>query len=120
MRAGRQEWITGKKVRFLLQLRTERHPDLPDTATGLELAKDDESRAVLRLLIERQRERLSGSGKSVVWHKSLEEVSTASRTNTGSHAALFPVSRGQNGPLQSTNKPATGNGIGTRDESGGS
>ena len=55
VRAGRQEWITGKKVRFLLQLRTERHPDLPDTATGLELAKDDESRAVLRLLIERQR-----------------------------------------------------------------
>ncbi len=55
VRAGRQDWIAEKKVRFLLQLRTERHPDLPDTATGLELAKDDESRAVLRLLIERQK-----------------------------------------------------------------
>ena len=55
VRAGRQAWITDKKVRFLLQLRTERHPDLPDTATGLELAKDDEARAVLRLLIERQK-----------------------------------------------------------------
>ena len=55
VRAGRADWITAKKVRFLLQLRTERHPDLPDVATGLELATDDESRAVLRLLIERQK-----------------------------------------------------------------
>ena len=55
VRAGRPDWISEKKVRFLLQLRTERHPDLPDVATGLELASDDESRAVLRLLIERQK-----------------------------------------------------------------
>ena len=55
VRAGRTNWITENKVRFLLQLRTERHPDLPDVATGLELTKDDEARAVLRLLIERQK-----------------------------------------------------------------
>ncbi len=54
VRAGRANWISENKVRFLLQLRTERHPDLADVATGLELAPDEESRAVLRLLIERQ------------------------------------------------------------------
>jgi tripartite-type tricarboxylate transporter receptor subunit TctC len=55
VRAGRPDWITEHKVRFLVQLRTERHPELPDTATGLELAKDEETRGVLRLLIERQK-----------------------------------------------------------------
>jgi tripartite-type tricarboxylate transporter receptor subunit TctC len=53
VRAGRSSWLRDHKVRILMQLRLARHPDLADVPTGLEFARDDETKGVLRLLIAR-------------------------------------------------------------------
>ena len=48
--ANKPDWIRDKKVNILIQLALERHPDLPNVPTVLELAKNDEQRQVLELI----------------------------------------------------------------------
>jgi tripartite-type tricarboxylate transporter receptor subunit TctC len=43
----KQEWIDNKKIHPLVQWVLERHPDLPDTATSVELGKTQQDRDVL-------------------------------------------------------------------------
>jgi len=46
----RPDWLRDKKINILLQMSLSRHPDLPNVATILELAKDDRQREILRLI----------------------------------------------------------------------
>ncbi len=44
------DWLRDKKINILLQMSLTRHPELPDVATILELARDDRQREILRLI----------------------------------------------------------------------
>lgn len=46
----RPAWITEGRIHVLAQMSLERHVDLPQVPTILELARDDEQRAVLKLI----------------------------------------------------------------------
>ncbi len=48
--ANKPDWVRDKKVNILIQLALERHPDLPNVPTVIELAKTDEQRQVLQLI----------------------------------------------------------------------
>jgi tripartite-type tricarboxylate transporter receptor subunit TctC len=50
----RANWLKEKKITVLMQLSLEKHPDLPDVPLITELAKNDEQRALLRLIFARQ------------------------------------------------------------------
>lgn len=45
------DWITGKKVRFLLQFALSRHHEMADVPTALEIAATDEQRAIFRTVL---------------------------------------------------------------------
>jgi tripartite-type tricarboxylate transporter receptor subunit TctC len=49
MKITKQEWLRDKKVNIIVQYGPERHPDLPDVPTAVELGKTDEDRQVLGL-----------------------------------------------------------------------
>jgi tripartite-type tricarboxylate transporter receptor subunit TctC len=46
--SGRPQWLSEGRIRLLLQFGTERLPELPDVPTALEVARDDETRQMLR------------------------------------------------------------------------
>jgi tripartite-type tricarboxylate transporter receptor subunit TctC len=46
----RPDWMRDKKINILLQMSLTRHPELPNVATILELARDDRQREILRLI----------------------------------------------------------------------
>ncbi|MDB5509697.1 MAG: Tripartite-type tricarboxylate transporter, receptor component TctC [Hyphomicrobiales bacterium] len=48
--ANKPDWLRDKKINILVQLALERHPDLPNVPTVVELAKTDEQRDVLQLI----------------------------------------------------------------------
>lgn len=48
--ANKPDWLSDKKVKVLVQLALERHPDLPDVPTVIDLAKTDQQREVLELV----------------------------------------------------------------------
>jgi tripartite-type tricarboxylate transporter receptor subunit TctC len=48
--AGKEEWLTEKKAKFLYYLGAQRFPDRPEVPALLDFAKDDRSRAILGLL----------------------------------------------------------------------
>ena len=54
LKANRPDWLRDKKVRLLLQLGLTRHPELPDVPTVLDVAQNDEQRALLRLVFTQQ------------------------------------------------------------------
>ena len=54
VKAQTPHWITEKKIKVIAQYGFERHPDLPDTPTVLELAKDKFDHQALRILFSRQ------------------------------------------------------------------
>jgi tripartite-type tricarboxylate transporter receptor subunit TctC len=47
-------WIRDKKVSFLVLLGLERHPDLPDIPTVMELARSDIQRSVFKIILAQQ------------------------------------------------------------------
>jgi hypothetical protein len=49
-KATRPEWLTEKKINILVQVGLTKAPDLPDVPLLLDLAQNDEDRAVLKLL----------------------------------------------------------------------
>ena len=49
-KATRPEWLKEKKINILVQIGLNKSPDLPDVPLLMDLAKNDEDRAVLRLL----------------------------------------------------------------------
>jgi tripartite-type tricarboxylate transporter receptor subunit TctC len=48
--AGKPHWISEKKINILLQLSLDKHPDLPDVPTVLDVSRDDEQRNILKLV----------------------------------------------------------------------
>jgi tripartite-type tricarboxylate transporter receptor subunit TctC len=50
----RASWLRDKKITVLMQLSLQKHPDLPDVPLITDLAKNDEQRAILRLIFARQ------------------------------------------------------------------
>jgi len=46
----RPDWLRDKKINILLQMSLTRHPELPNVATILELARDDRQREILQLI----------------------------------------------------------------------
>ncbi len=54
VKAQTPHWITEKKIKVIAQYGFERHPDLPDVPTVLELAKDKFDHQALRILFSRQ------------------------------------------------------------------
>src|SRR3954464_7483844 len=49
IKSTKQEWLDGKKVNLLIQHMAERHPDLPNVPTLVELARNTEEKQLLRL-----------------------------------------------------------------------
>src|SRR5258708_5036128 len=49
-----QKWVDEKKFSILVQLALDKHPDLPDVPLVIDLAKHDEQRQLLRLILARQ------------------------------------------------------------------
>jgi tripartite-type tricarboxylate transporter receptor subunit TctC len=54
VKANKADWLREKKIRVLMQMTAQRHPDLPDVPTAGEFAKDDSKRRVLELFVLRQ------------------------------------------------------------------
>lgn len=55
IRATRPDWIAGAgKLNILLQMTLERHPDLPNVRTVLEMAQTPQDREVVKLIVSRQ------------------------------------------------------------------
>ena len=50
----RMNWFKEKKIHVLMQLALEKHDDLPNVPLVVDLAKNDEQRAILRLIFARQ------------------------------------------------------------------
>lgn len=48
--ANKPQWLREGSINVLLQLSLERHPDLPDVPTVLELGRNDNERALLKLV----------------------------------------------------------------------
>jgi tripartite-type tricarboxylate transporter receptor subunit TctC len=49
LQAIKPDWITGKKVRILVQFALEKHPDLPDVPSVFDFARNEEERQILAL-----------------------------------------------------------------------
>ena len=49
-KATKPDWIAEKKINILVQIGLQKAPDLPDVPLLIDLAKNDEDRAVLRLI----------------------------------------------------------------------
>jgi tripartite-type tricarboxylate transporter receptor subunit TctC len=55
IKASRAAWLRESKVRILMQMTAERHPDLPAVPLALEFAKEPDKRRVLELFVARQK-----------------------------------------------------------------
>jgi tripartite-type tricarboxylate transporter receptor subunit TctC len=51
LKVGHPDWIRDKSVSILVQFALKRHPEMPDVPTAVELAKNDEQRAVLSAVV---------------------------------------------------------------------
>lgn len=54
IRIRHPDWIEKKKVNILVQVALEKHPDLPDVPLLLDLAPNDETRQVLKVIVASQ------------------------------------------------------------------
>ena len=52
--ATRPDWIKNKTINILLQLSTAKHPDLPNVPLVMDLAKNADDKALLRVVFARQ------------------------------------------------------------------
>lgn len=49
LKSSRAQWLRDKKIKLLVQFTLERHPDLPNVPTALDLATSDEDRQIFAL-----------------------------------------------------------------------
>lgn len=82
LKSSKAAWLRDKKITILVQFTLERHPDLPDVPTSLDLAENAEDRQIFALFA-------SGSaiGRSVMAPPSLPPEATAAY-RTGFAAAM--------------------------------
>src|SRR5262249_19061980 len=50
IQATRPDWLKDAKVNILLQLSLQRHPELPNVPTALDIGRSDEEKTVLKLI----------------------------------------------------------------------
>jgi tripartite-type tricarboxylate transporter receptor subunit TctC len=53
--SSKPDWISDKKLNFLLQVSLTKHPALPEVPTALELSRTEEQRQLLTLILAQQR-----------------------------------------------------------------
>ena len=51
VKVGHPDWLPSKKISILVQFSLRKHPELPDIPTVVELARNDEERAILRAVM---------------------------------------------------------------------
>ncbi|MDB5554731.1 MAG: tripartite tricarboxylate transporter family receptor [Rhizobium sp.] len=51
LKASHPDWLKSGKIRILVQFAAQRHPELPDVPTAVELAKTDHDRALLTAIV---------------------------------------------------------------------
>lgn len=51
IKSGRSDWLRDKKIRLIVQYGLNRHPDLPDVPTVLEIARTAEQREILTAVV---------------------------------------------------------------------
>jgi tripartite-type tricarboxylate transporter receptor subunit TctC len=51
VKTSRQQWVDEGKIRILLQFGLRKHPDLPDVPLIMDLAKNENDRSILRLIM---------------------------------------------------------------------
>jgi tripartite-type tricarboxylate transporter receptor subunit TctC len=51
LKVAHPSWVPDKKVRIIVQFGLQRHPDLPDVPTALELARNEDERKILAALV---------------------------------------------------------------------
>jgi tripartite-type tricarboxylate transporter receptor subunit TctC len=54
LKATRRSWLTEKKISILFQMGLSRHPDLPNVPLVIDLARNDDDKAILKLIFARQ------------------------------------------------------------------
>src|ERR1043166_7457649 len=54
LKATHQPWLDQKKINILFQMGLDKHPDLPNTPLIMDLAKNDDDRAVFKFIFARQ------------------------------------------------------------------
>lgn len=54
VKSTRAKWVKDKKINVLMQMSTQKHPEMPDVPFVLDLAKDDNQRATLAFIYGRQ------------------------------------------------------------------
>jgi tripartite-type tricarboxylate transporter receptor subunit TctC len=54
LKATRRSWFTEKKISILFQMGFSGHPDLPDVPLVIDLARNDDDKAILKLIFARQ------------------------------------------------------------------
>jgi tripartite-type tricarboxylate transporter receptor subunit TctC len=54
LKATRQSWLAEKKINILFQMGLSRHPDLPSVPLVMDLARNDDDKAILKLIFARQ------------------------------------------------------------------
>jgi tripartite-type tricarboxylate transporter receptor subunit TctC len=54
LRATRRSWLAEKKISILFQMGLSAHPDLPGVPLVLDLARNDDDKAILKLIFARQ------------------------------------------------------------------
>ena len=54
LKATRASWLRDKKIDILVQMGLSRHPDLPDAPLVIDLARNEEDKAILKLIFARQ------------------------------------------------------------------
>ena len=82
LKSSKAAWLRDKKITILVQFTLERHPDLPDVPTSLDLAENAEDRQIFALFASR-----SAIGRSVMAPPSLPPEATAAY-RTGFAAAM--------------------------------
>jgi hypothetical protein len=51
VKVAHPDWLTDKKINIILQYALKPHPDLPDVPVVVDLARNDEERAILRAVM---------------------------------------------------------------------
>src|SRR4029453_14141490 len=54
VKATHPTWLPQKRINILFQMGLDKHPDLPDTPLIMDLARNDEERAIFKLIFGRQ------------------------------------------------------------------
>jgi tripartite-type tricarboxylate transporter receptor subunit TctC len=54
VKSTRAQWLEQKKIQVVLQISTDKHPDLPNVPLVMDLAKSDKDKKILELIFARQ------------------------------------------------------------------